>query len=207
MEHPLDILIIDDNRLRADSLAFQLEQFGFYHLYKYDDVSSCKFVNKGIVIANIGKEIPEILMQLDMPVIFLSNGNKNILQNEQRKVLIKPFHIQKLVEQINELTKLRKIEYEIFPDIFLQENLKVIHHNVDLKDVRLTDTELKIIKELISNIATGISRDNLLQTALKYNPEIDSHTIETHVYRLRKKISDIGLDIFQEQGKYQLVKI
>ena len=57
----------------------------------------------------------------------------------------------------------------------------------------LTEKEVQLI-ELFSSSKTPISKENILTSVWNYSADADTHTVETHIYRLRKKISDKFLD-------------
>ncbi|HEY8964658.1 MAG TPA: helix-turn-helix domain-containing protein [Alphaproteobacteria bacterium] len=52
----------------------------------------------------------------------------------------------------------------------------------------LTDTEVRLLTCLFDANGTEITRADLLQTVWGYRPGLDTHTVETHIYRLRQKI-------------------
>ena len=52
----------------------------------------------------------------------------------------------------------------------------------------LTDKENEIFKLLIDNLDKIFSKKQLLSKVWSYNEDIDTHTLETHIYTLRKKI-------------------
>jgi len=54
--------------------------------------------------------------------------------------------------------------------------------------VRLTEKEAAILKYLYRAGRKAIGRDTLLHEVWGYNPNVTTHTLETHVYRLRQKI-------------------
>ncbi len=74
--------------------------------------------------------------------------------------------------------------------------------------IRLTDKETSILKYLYRQGAKTISRDVLLQEVWGYNNRVTTHTLETHIYRLRQKIerdpSNARL-LITEEGGYRLV--
>ncbi len=74
--------------------------------------------------------------------------------------------------------------------------------------IRLTDKETSILKFLYRQGAKTISRDILLQEVWGYNNRVTTHTLETHIYRLRQKIerdpSNARL-LVTEEGGYRLV--
>ena len=53
----------------------------------------------------------------------------------------------------------------------------------------LTEKEIQLL-ELFLNIKKPISKDKILSTVWNYSTDADTHTVETHIYRLRKKIAD-----------------
>ena len=57
----------------------------------------------------------------------------------------------------------------------------------------LTEKEIQLL-ELFLNIKKPISKDKILSTVWNYSTDADTHTVETHIYRLRKKIADKFMD-------------
>ena len=57
----------------------------------------------------------------------------------------------------------------------------------------LTEKEVKLI-ELLLNNSQPTSKDEILSSVWNYSTDADTHTVETHIYRLRKKISDKFMD-------------
>jgi hypothetical protein len=53
----------------------------------------------------------------------------------------------------------------------------------------LTEKEIQLL-ELLSNIKTPISKSKILSSVWFYSSDADTHTVETHIYRLRKKINE-----------------
>ena len=57
----------------------------------------------------------------------------------------------------------------------------------------LTEKEVQLL-ELFLNSKSPISKDKILSSVWNYSSDADTHTVETHIYRLRKKIIDKFLD-------------
>ena len=57
----------------------------------------------------------------------------------------------------------------------------------------LTEKEIQLL-ELFLDKKKPISKDNILSTVWNYSVDADTHTVETHIYRLRKKINDKFMD-------------
>ena len=77
----------------------------------------------------------------------------------------------------------------------------------DNRKIRLTEKETAIIKFLLRSGEQIVSRDVLLQDVWGYNAGVTTHTLETHIYRLRQKIepdpSNARL-LITESGGYRL---
>jgi len=118
-----------------------------------------------------------------------------------------PINIFKLVEKIN--TEFLKLQYS------KQSKIKLNDYIIDLnsreissknKKVKLTEKEIDTIIYLL-NANKPVAIDELQKNIWNYQNEIETHTVETHVYRLRKKILDIFNDnkfIVSEKNGYQI---
>ena len=72
----------------------------------------------------------------------------------------------------------------------------------------MTEKEIQLI-ELFLNSEKPISKKNILSFVWNYSSDADTHTVETHIYRLRKKIKDKFLDeefILNDKDGYYLWK-
>ena len=76
------------------------------------------------------------------------------------------------------------------------------------KKVRLTEKETAILKYLYRAGAKVVGRDVLLAEVWGYNSGVTTHTLETHIYRLRQKIEKDPSNaeiLVTETGGYRLV--
>ena len=74
---------------------------------------------------------------------------------------------------------------------------------------KLTEKEIAILKYLYKNKDRLVSKNELLQEVWGYSPDVSTHTIETHIYRLRQKVEQGDPDaqlILTVDGGYQLKK-
>ena len=97
--------------------------------------------------------------------------------------------------------------FTIRPYTFQPSN-KLLINNEDEKKVRLTDKETAILKYLYRSGDKVVSRDVLLDEVWGYNSSVTTHTLETHVYRLRQKIEENPSSariLITEPGGYRLV--
>ena len=65
----------------------------------------------------------------------------------------------------------------------------------DIQSIALTEREIQLI-ELLFNEKKPLSKNIILNKVWKYSNDADTHTVETHIYRLRKKI----LNKFNDQS-------
>merc|ERR1711991_64374 len=73
----------------------------------------------------------------------------------------------------------------------LNKNEKKLSKSDD--HITLTEKEIQLIELFIKNKGP-ISKDNILSSVWNYSSDADTHTVETHIYRLRKKIIDKFMD-------------
>ena len=72
-------------------------------------------------------------------------------------------------------------------EYFMDKNEKKLFKDNNM--IILTEKEIKLI-ELLMNSSKPISKDKILSLVWNYSADADTHTVETHIYRLRKKIHD-----------------
>lgn len=144
-------------------------------------------------------------------ILIISNSkNKLILnQNISKKNLLifdfLPLAINKIIELIN--LKLIKLKFNNQSKI----NIKNYELNLNSKffskeglSIKLTEKEIEIILYLYQN-KTKHNVMDLQKNIWHYSSDMETHTVETHVYRLRKKISDRFKDenfILSEKNGY-----
>ncbi|MBL8640604.1 MAG: winged helix-turn-helix domain-containing protein [Alphaproteobacteria bacterium] len=64
----------------------------------------------------------------------------------------------------------------------------IITHKGTNTDIRLTDKERLLLRFLVDAKGQGVSRKDLLKAVWGYADDAETHTLETHVYRLRQKL-------------------
>lgn len=88
--------------------------------------------------------------------------------------------------------------------ILLQQ--KTIVYLPSTETIDLTDKEIQLLQAIIQAGNDGVLREALLQSVWGITSELDTHTLETHIYRLRKKIRDaFDIEIIKaSEGGYKL---
>ena len=134
---------------------------------------------------------------------------KKLVKNLNNQILVTslPIKLSKLIEMLN-------IEY-LKRNFHSQSELKIQKYNLDInsrelifkdKKIKLTEKESNIIL-YISNSTKPVSIEDLQLNVWGYHSDLETHTVETHVYRLRKKILTIFKDndfINSKKNGYQI---
>ena len=162
------------------------------------------------------------LAQSDIPMLFCSKGNtqkefQNFLKNksfkntyivfnspEEKKIKDKnkalpldlPLNLRELFHVLqNLITQKEDTEYHNikFRKVFLDMVGK--HIQTSQASIKLTDKEAKILWHLIKGKGLSINQNFLLKKVWGYEDDIETKTLTTHIYTIRKKIND-SIDIF-----------
>ena len=116
--------------------------------------------------------------------------NKDIEKKKLYLIENLPIKIDKFIEKIN--IQLLKQKYNYQSEIRINKyklNLNSREISLNKKLIKLTEREIDIILFLNEN-KKPINIDILQKEVWGYNSELETHTVETHIYRLRKKIKD-----------------
>jgi len=184
-----NIIIIECNPLYQilfeikNNFLFAIKNFILKDLNKADLTNSIilsKFIHKDYLLKNENIDKKKI--------IFLLKKNENFDKINNTQYIFYPFNVYDLVEKIN--TELIKQKYND------QSFIKILNYSLDINSriisndsgrLKLTEREVDII--LFLNDHKKPQKVNVLQNQVwKYSSELETHTVETHIYRLRKKI-------------------
>ena len=121
--------------------------------------------------------------------LIISNLEINRLKN-QLVIDKTPLKIEKLLEQIN--LKFLKEKFNFQSDISIglyRLNINSREISKDNKTLNLTEREINLIL-FLKKVQSAVKIDELQKKVWEYGSELDTHTVETHIYRLRKKIKE-----------------
>ena len=151
-----------------------------------------KFENEEDFKKNINLDILNclIISKISQKILLNNNiTNKNCLDFNDF-----PLSIKKLLESIN--IKLIKLKFNHQSKIIIKEyelNLNSKFFSKDNLNLKLTEKEIEIILYL-NNTKIEHNIADLKKNIWGYSTNMETHTVETHIYRLRKKISDLFKD-------------
>jgi DNA-binding response OmpR family regulator len=193
--HQFNVLILGPNNFI--STLIELKSFLKFNLY--DDILSANKQKIKLDILIIHKDVLSINKKLNI----LSNNNiikilatKSIEKNAEfdaiLKLPIKLSEINSIVEQLSAKKTFIKNSSIKIKNYFLDKNEKKLIK--DKSFIILTEKEIQLL-ELFIGVKKPISKNKILLSVWNYSNDADTHTVETHIYRLRKKISDKFSDI------------
>jgi DNA-binding response OmpR family regulator len=139
---------------------------------------------------------------LAAPILLLTDGETQTAQES----LAKPFRVSTLLARLHALST-----HHASSDAAVRIGPYTFHPSAKLlqaagRKVRLTEKETNILKFLHASAGT-VPRDILLHEVWGYGPAVATHTLETHIYRLRKKIEQDPAKaqiLLTEGGGYRL---
>lgn len=220
------ILLVDDDADLREALADQLlvtEEFDVFEAETgAHGVERAKSELFDLIILDIGlpdmdgREVCRLLRKSNVkcPILMLTGHSSDAdtilgLESGANDYVTKPFKFSVLLARIR--AQLRQHEqsedavFNVGPYVF-QPSAKLLTDEGG-KKIRLTEKETNILKYLLRASDQVVSRDTLLHEVWGYNAGVTTHTLETHIYRLRQKIepdpSNVSL-LLTESGGYRL---
>lgn len=205
------ILIRTDNDLLYEDIKTQIflyePEYTIINEYHNDDVYDLVIFDEKIeelkVIRKYSYKIPIIYFQGKERITSATLGESDM-------ILKKPFTIDSLLNAIKSSVFIfdsSKEGYIYFNDYEIRPAVKEIINKRNNKVIKLTEKEVDILKYLYK-AHKPVTKTELLQNVWGYNSESMTHTIETHIYRLRNKVEDDSFEnseiIITEENGYKL---
>jgi DNA-binding response OmpR family regulator len=227
MPNTRHILIIDDDAELRDALVEQLS------LHEEFEATAADTATKGVQAAKTG-QVDLVIMDVELPdidgreavrilrkngfkppIIMLTGHNTDSdtilgLESGANDYIAKPFRFAVLLARIR--AQLRQHEasedavFAIGPYTFRPSSKMLI--NPAGSKVRLTEKETAILRYLYRAGQKAVPRETLLQEVWGYNSGVTTHTLETHIYRLRQKVEKDAANpaiLVTDAGGYKLV--
>ncbi|HXC55578.1 MAG TPA: response regulator transcription factor [Rhizomicrobium sp.] len=220
------VLLVDDDSMLRHSLAEQLASEGAYTIVEAENCAQAR--------QRAGEGLYEFMI-LDVslpdgdgralcrgfrdsgvtaPIILLTAADTDDdtiegLKSGANDYITKPFRFAVLMARVHAHLRSHgaseEAVYRIGPYTF-RPSAKVLLDAAD-KKIRLTEKETNILKFLYRSGET-VPRETLLHEVWGYNPAVTTHTLETHIYRLRQKIETNpgqARILVTESGGYRLM--
>ena len=227
MANPRTILIVDDDPELRGMLSEQLMLHNEFEAVTAESGASAletaKSNSPDLVLMDVGlpdidgRDAVKLLREggFKAPVIMLTGHDTDAdtimgLESGANDYVTKPFRFAVLLARIR--AQLRQHEasedavFTIGPYAF-RPGSKLLQNDKGVK-VRLTEKETSILRFLYRAGQRPVSRETLLQEVWGYNSGVTTHTLETHIYRLRQKVELDAASpaiLVTEAGGYKLI--
>ncbi len=223
------ILIVDDDRSLREELAAQLQVDGEFSADEAASVSEAETKIRqheqrfDAIILDVGlpdgdgRDLCATLRKagMRMPIIMLTGSDEESdvvrgLESGANDYIAKPFRLNELLARLR--AQLRIFEnsedavFTIGPYTF-RPSAKLLQEPLRNRRIRLTEKEAAILKFLYRAGTKPVARQILLNEVWGYNAAVTTHTLETHIYRLRQKIEPDPANarlLVTEGGGYRL---
>ena len=220
------LLIDDDNELR-EGLAEQLALHEEFEPVEAETASlgieRAREHTPDMILLDVG--LPDIdgreacrMMRkagIKVPIIMLTGADTDAdailgLESGANDYVTKPFRFGVLLARMR--AHLRQHEqsedavFQIGPYTFKPAS-KLLVRDANGSKLRLTEKETSILKYLYRSTGKAVGREELLNEVWGYNAGVTTHTLETHIYRLRQKMEDDPSEariLVTEPGGYKL---
>jgi DNA-binding response OmpR family regulator len=222
------ILIIEDDETLLDMLAEYLEETLEFNVIKATsiDAAEAQLVDENnhidALILDIGlpdgdgRDFCARLRRQghSMPIIMLTGATEEIdvvrgLDSGACDYIAKPFRAHELLARLHaQLRNFDRSEEAVFPvgPYTFRPAKKLLQDSSKNRRIRLTDKETAVLKFLYRS-ESAVNRQILMHEVWGYNSSVTTHTLETHIYRLRQKIESDPAHpslLITEGGGYRL---
>ena len=220
------ILLVDDDDDLREALAEQLMRIEDFDVFEAENgqagVERAKSEMHDLIILDVGlpdmdgREVCRLLRKggVKCPILMLTGQDSDSdtilgLDAGANDYVTKPFKFPVLLARIRaQLRQHEQSEDAVFavgPYSF-RPGAKMLVDEAE-KKIRLTEKETNILKYLYRAGGRTVDRDTLLREVWGYNAGVTTHTLETHIYRLRQKIEPEPSNariLLTESGGYRL---
>ena len=223
------ILIVEDDEGFCQTLTEHLSEDGGFavitaaSLEAADAAFDAKHARFDAIILDIG--LPDgdgrdYCAQLrrrghQMPVIILTgaDGEADVVRGLDagaNDYIAKPFRFNELLARLRaQLRLFEESENAVFAvgRYTFRPSRRLLQDTANNRRIHLTEKEAAILRFLYRSDARPVDRQILLHEVWGYNPAVTTHTLETHIYRLRQKIEANPADpslLVTEHGRYRL---
>ena len=171
----------------------EVKQFLKFNLFIEDDFrDNINFENYDVIMIykkKLDKEKINFLNKSEKIIVLISERETKLFSNSFSIIKL-PVKLDDINSTILNLNIKRKFSINSsikIKDFTLNINDRKISR--DNKFIEITEKEIELIKILLNN-KIPVKKDKILNSVWKYSKDADTHTVETHIYRLRKKMKD-----------------
>jgi len=206
----MNLLVVENNFLLKENFFFQSDLKDNFNLIFLSSIKSVKgILNKKkfdfIIVSSLAQNLNSFQVITNLfktkpknKIIQILEKNNDFKHNFSSYYLKKPLAINKLLLILSRTKKTKLVEKKKFKLknglIFQKFQRKIL--NTKKKALILTEKESEILEYLLKK-KKFIKKKDLLENIWGFNSKVKTRTLETHIYRLRKKINkNFGVNKF-----------
>jgi DNA-binding response OmpR family regulator len=207
----LNILVVEDDDNLSNGIRYALEQEGWSVKTAGTEAEASDFLRSGtydLILLDVmlpdgnGFDLCEkIRKSSDVPIVFLTAKDEEIdvvmgLDKGGDDYVTKPFRLRELISRIKANARKRSLDHFRQHSQFIRSgritlDLQQFSAHKDGREILLTPTEFKILREFMENSGIVVTREILLERVWETDgPYIDDNTLSVHIRRLREKLED-----------------
>jgi len=185
-----------------------LSQYSKYKLVWIDKITDIDKYLSGktykLIIIDQNNDLFKVSNKIKSPILRLSD---KIYNTENQLYLSKPISIISLFDRIelllNNIQSDNAVRFGTYYDFYY--DLKMVTNIITNESFYLTEKEVNIIKYLLE-AKEEVTKSELLKSIWNHSSDLDTHTVETHIYRLRQKFNSNEEVILTNELGYKLKK-
>ena len=223
MKNNTSILIYEKDKILNSIIIKQLSYVKEYKIHSVNDSKNLLDVLKNVhfhaCILNLNDLENSVFTFIN--TFYNTNKHKNIIiyfegnlthsiDNESCVIYLKkPFKISSVLRYLKDYENNNKVNDS---EIYLMDKLvflpfqKIVVNKITNKNQHLTEKETNLLRYLYQNQNSVILKKHLLNSIWKINENLNTHTLETHLYRLRQKLYNLEpkltFSLINQNGKY-----
>jgi DNA-binding response OmpR family regulator len=229
MSVPKHILIVDDDRALRSTLAAALEMDGAFAVTQADSAADAMIKTQARALRFDAVILDVVLPDADgcdlcarlrrnglrVPIIMLTGtaDEQDVVRGLDagaNDYMVKPFRLAELTARLRAQIRAHETSEDavlVIGPYHFRPGSRSLHDPLENRRIRLTDKEAAVLKYLYRSGGKPVGRQTLLREVWGYAKGASTHTVETHIYRLRRKIEPEATSVrilVNEDGGYRL---
>ncbi|CAA7614898.1 putative two-component response transcriptional regulator (OmpR family) [Candidatus Terasakiella magnetica] len=207
MSAPVKLLLVIPEPMLCQTMAEHLSQNGTMAVSQADSAAAALASDSGFELALVDED-QELCRALRTQgiaarVILLSAAN-GIAPTGIDAIWPKPLRLAGLAARLAEVMARRSDTETVRVGGWSLDPERRVLQSPTAPAIRLTDKEAAILSRLAQAEGAVVGRDALLAEVWGYAAGLSTHTLETHIYRLRRKLGQDGACLVTDGGGYRL---
>ena len=204
-----NILIHDNNKLLNRIFEEQFLKCGDFVTFTSEDKKKLSFFIKynsiDILILEFNPSISSLSFIFEEFISSNRYGSIILLYNQEHekflpnlkyiRILPKPFRMRNLLDLVYDIGFSNNQKIKLMENLLFYPVNKIICNIKNHEKVFLTEKENQLLRFFILNKNIEISKGDILKEIWGIKSSINTHTLETHLYRLKKKINRLKIDL------------